>query len=292
MKYSASTEFITILRMNHKTERFYGRLISAYIYSDKKRDKGFHFSSSDLNGQFCAHDGDLLVFQQKHRFNLYRFSEKDMSFSGVQLGVKDFSFYRYGIVYKAFDDKWYYRKKGYGYPIFLGTNQIACNVFAEKLDDERFQVRFFAKDDAVERVWKSYETARVMGHEGRFIFGVREDGKSDVLTPVGRLYKPRKHCFLKASEMRFQYKTAQVALYGWDEKAEAFSRLYIGDDDTPWMNTIGCSKSFAPYILSIYDDKNQERKLAVSAYVEYVPDDYLKVGKKVFKITHSRMLEV
>lgn len=292
MKYFASTEFITILRMNHKMERFYGRLISAYIYSDKKREKGFKPSSRDLDGQFCAHEGDLLVFQQKYGFNLYRFSEKDRCFSGEQMGAKDFSFYRHGLVFKAFDDKWYYRKKGYGYPIFFGTNQIACNAFAEKLDDKKFRVRFFAIDEVVEKVWKNYKTARVMGHEGRFVFGLREDGKSDVLTSAGRLYKPRKHCFLKASEMQFQYKTAQVVLYGWDENAEAFSGLYMGEDDTPWMNTIGCSKSFAPYILSIYDDKNQKRKLAVSAYVEYVPDDYIKVGEDVFNITHSLMLEV
>lgn len=278
MKSFVLTETKTFIRSKNLTQTFVGELEAAYLYSE--RDKKYVRYYDKLRGPLVFHDGDLLVFRLlSGLLRLYRYVEGE--FEALPFKVDNFIFCPYGFVYQKYRDRWYFGEER----ILLGEKILFSSVFTTTLPDGTLLVRYFDKGKVAETVWKSYEFAYFLCHKGTFAVGERMDGGFDVLTPVGRLYKPRRHCFLKSRAQPY----ANISLFGWDEKSSAFLRLYKGMDCSFWMNTVISPKDFPPTLWG-FDNQNKMIALAFSPHFR-LSDSLICVGDKEFVKTSSYMLE-
>ena len=278
MKSFVLTETKTYIRSKGVTQTFAGELEAVYLYSE--RDKKYVRCYDKLKGSLVFHNGDLLVFRQLNGlFRLYRYSQS--RFDAFPFQVKNFIFCPYGFVYQMFDNLWYFGTEC----ILLGEKNLFACVFTTNLPDGTLLVRYFDKGKVVETISKGYEFAYFLCHKGTFAVGERVTGGFDVLTPVGRLYKPRRHCFLKLIAQPY----ANVSLFGWDEKTSSFLRLYKGIDCSFWMNTVVSLNDFPPTLWG-FDSQNQKIELASSSHFR-LGDSLICVGDKEFVKTSSYMLE-
>ena len=278
MKSFVLTETRTFIRSKGITQTFTGELEAAYLYSE--RDKKYVRCYDKLRGSLVFHDGDLLVFRLlSGLLKLYRYIEG--AFEALPFKVENFIFCPYGFVYQRYRDRWYFEQE----EILLGKTIIISNVFATAQSDGTLLVRYFDKGKVVETIWKGYEFAYFLCHRGTFVVGARMDGGFDVLTPAGRLYKPRRHCFLKSRAQPY----ANISLFGWDEKSSSFLRLYKGMDCSFWMNTVFSPKDFPPTLWG-FDNQNKMVTLA-SAFVFRLEDSLIRVGDKEFVKRSSYMLD-
>ena len=278
MKSFVLTETRTFIRSKGITQTFTGELEAAYLYSE--RDKKYVRCYDKLRGSLVFHDGDLLVFRLlSGLLKLYRYIEG--AFEALPFKVENFIFCPYGFVYQRYRDRWYFGQE----EILLGKTIIISNVFATAQSDGTLLVRYFDKGKVVETIWKGYEFAYFLCHRGTFVVGARMDGGFDVLTPAGRLYKPRRHCFLKSRAQPY----ANISLFGWDEKSSSFLRLYKGMDCSFWMNTVFSPKDFPPTLWG-FDNQNKMVTLA-SAFVFRLEDSLIRVGDKEFVKRSSYMLD-
>lgn len=260
------------------TQKFVGALKAAYLYSEQ--EKKYVCYNDGLKGNVSFHDGDLLVFNQiDGSLTLYRYSSKKCAFTKLSCNVRDFSFSPYVFIYQKGKKSWYCGES----ETLLGRKKLnENNVFITDIPDGRIMVCYFNKSMLVETVWKNYEIREFLGHRGKFVVGERMDGGFDVLTPAGRLYSPRRHCFLKSND----------CLYGWDEASASFLLLNNECDSySLWMNTVVSSGFSKPFVLFGFDSQNQRVVLASGDSLESIPNKHLRIGDKLFKKTESLMLD-
>ena len=278
MKSFVLTETKFFVRSKFGTQTFIGGLNAAYLYSEQERK--YVCYNRGLKGSFSFHEGDLLVFSKTDGlYVLYRYCSKRCSFVKLSCSVKDFSFSPYIFIYRKGKKSWYCGED----EVLLGKKKLdENNVFITPFSDGTMTVRYFNKNVVRETVWKNYEIIDFWGHQGKFVVGERLDGRFDVLTPVGRLYKPRRHCFLKSNNR----------LYGWDKKSASFLLLSKEKECySLWMNTVVLSDSSKPFTLLGFDNQNRKVVLASGGFLECIPSKHLKIGDKLFKKTESLMLE-
>lgn len=210
---------------------------------------------------------------------LYRYSSKKCAFIKLSCRVRDFSFSPYVFIYQKGKKSWYCGES----ETLLGRKKLnENNVFMTNLSDGRIMVCYFDKSVLVETVWKDYQIRGFWGHHGKFVVGERMDGGFDVLTSAGRLYRPRRHCFLKSND----------CLYGWNEASASFLLLSKENDCySLWMNTVVLSGFSKPFVLLGFDNQNKEFVLASGDLLECIPNKHLRIGDKLFKKTESLMLD-
>lgn len=233
---------------------------------------------------FSPHDGDLLVchedvWSKKKRddgslyerrlryYHLWRYDVQKLKFVECPCGrVHAYVFCPLGFVVMPDRNKaeWlFYDAKDFDEPQFIGGGRLGEKFFVAKADGGLLSVCFWQNKKLVREQWVSSDWCYFMRHRGRFLVGKRLDGFYEIFTESGRVFKPRRACFLKEDSGPF----GKIQIFAWDVQAKAFILLYHGYDimkgeagsvRTPWLNTYGFVNRQKKYELHAFDAENYQ----------------------------------
>lgn len=231
---------------------------------------------------FSPHDGDLLVCHEDvwvksrredgslyerniRHYHLWRYDAQKLNFVKCPCGsVHAYEFCPLGFVVMPNRDKaeWlFYDAQKLGDAQFIGRSKLCENVFVSRVKDGTLSVCFWQSKNLVQRLWLSSNWFEFMLHKGCFVVGERLDGLYDVLTASGRLFRPRRACFLKQDDGPFD----DIRIFAWIAQKQAFKLLYHGPDvlngkagnvRTPWLNTYGVFNRNGKYELHAFGAKS------------------------------------
>ena len=281
IRTTVTTKVVTVFRSLYGKQEFCGKL-KAFFYHNPANGK-LEKQTGALSGKIVFQTGDLLVFEEErgrlrlYRYTDHRYADPRTGFVMLKKNAVDYVYCPYGFVYRNYRDEWRFQSDSLN--VFLGKERVVPGLYCEKTQDGVLLMSRLNKDRVEQFYWESYEKRCFIGHQGEFVIGKLPNGSYEVLTPVGRWYQPRRHCYLKSAD-----NPDDVILLGWNGGRQ-FVCLYRGKDETLWMNSVGFVRDDGRFVLYGFKE-NIRQKLGEGR--DYFIDDcqpeksFVQVGSVMF----------